>query len=64
MNIREARQQVGMTQRQLGENTGIDQAVISRMENGRQSITLDQLRNIAKALGVPPCDLLDESETH
>ena len=58
MNIRIARRQAGFTQIQLSEATGIDQASISRMENGKQSITLDYLKRIAGALGVPLQELV------
>ena len=40
MDIRDARKRAGFTQVQLSEATGIDQASISRMENGKQGITL------------------------
>ena len=50
-----------MTQVQLSEATGIDQASISRMENGRQGITLEHLQRIADVLGVSLADLLEES---
>ncbi len=40
-----------MTQPQLSEITGIDQGAISRIENGKQSMTDDQMVAIATALG-------------
>ena len=52
MDIRDARKRAGLTQVQLSEATGIDQASISRMENGKQGITLEYLKRIAQALGV------------
>lgn len=53
MIIREIRREKGFTQRQLSDATGIDQASISRMENGKQSITVDYLQRIARAMKVP-----------
>jgi transcriptional regulator with XRE-family HTH domain len=61
VNIRETRKKIGLTQVQLSEATGIDQASISRMENGRQGITLEHLQRIADVLGVSLADLLEES---
>ena len=60
MDIREARKRAGLTQVQLSEATGIDQASISRMENGKQGITLEYLKRIAQALGVEIGDLLGD----
>ena len=60
MEIRDARKRAGLTQVQLSEATGIDQASISRMENGKQGITLEYLKRIAQALGVELGDLLGD----
>lgn len=60
MDIRDARKRAGLTQVQLSEATGIDQASISRMENGKQGITLEYLKRIAQALGVELGDLLGD----
>jgi UDP-N-acetylglucosamine 1-carboxyvinyltransferase len=62
--IRDARKRVGITQVQLSEATGIDQASISRMENGRQGITLEYLKRIARALGVNLGDLVGDAGRH
>ena len=62
--IREARKRAGITQVQLSEATGIDQASISRMENGRQGITLAYLIRIARALGVDLGDLVGDAGRH
>lgn len=48
LRAREAR---GMTQRQLAEATGTSRSVISRLESGRHSPTVDTLAVIANALG-------------
>lgn len=64
MNIRAARKEAGFTQVELSEATGIDQASISRMENGKQGITLVYLKWIAGALGVPIGDLVGAAERH
>ena len=63
-NIRSARKRAGFTQVRLSEATGIDQASISRMENGKQGITLEHLKRIAGALGVPLGDLVKGAGWH
>jgi UDP-N-acetylglucosamine 1-carboxyvinyltransferase len=64
MEIRDARKRAGITQMQLSEATGIDQASISRMENGRQGITLEYLIRIARALKVDLGDLVGGAGRH
>lgn len=64
MYIRDARKRAGFTQVQLSEATGIDQATISRMENSRQSITLEYLKRIAGALGVKLGELVGDAKRY
>ncbi len=64
VDIRDVRKQAGLTQVQLSEATGIDQASISRMESGKQGITLEYLKRIASALGVEPAVLMQEIRRH
>lgn len=45
------RKRRGLTQEQLAERTGIDQAEISRIERGAGNPTEDTLARIAQALG-------------
>lgn len=52
MEIKAVRKQKGITQQRLSEASGIDQSSISRMENGKQGISLDNLYLIANALEV------------
>jgi len=59
--IKNARKRAGFTQAQLSAATGIDQASISRMENGRQGVTLESLGRIAEALGVTLGELVDNN---
>ena len=47
----EARHQKGFTQQELAEITGINQANISRMENGNYNPSLSFLKRIASGLG-------------
>ena len=58
MRIREARMSAGLSQERLGQLAGLGQSDISRIENGRQAVTIDAIRRIAQALSVPAADLL------
>lgn len=49
--IRDIRTELGMTQRDLAEKTGLQQPHIVRIEAGRYSVGLDTLQLIAEALG-------------
>ena len=61
--IRRLRQQKGMTTVELGELVGVTGASISRIEGGKQNITLQVLARIALALNVRMADLIDERES-
>lgn len=63
-NIRGVRKTAGFTQVQLSEATGVDQASISRMENGKQGITLEYLKRIAGALAIPLGALVNGAGRH
>jgi transcriptional regulator with XRE-family HTH domain len=62
MNIREARKRAGMSQTQLAELVGVDQSGVSRIERGERPVTVDMLKAIARALGVRPAALLDDTK--
>lgn len=49
--IAEIRKENGMTQAQLAERCGLQQAHIARIENGKFSVGLDTLAQITDALG-------------
>lgn len=50
--IIEGREMNGMTQAQLAESTGINQANISRLENGTANPSLSTLKRLAAGLGM------------
>jgi DNA-binding XRE family transcriptional regulator len=56
--LREAREGAGLTQVELSGRTGIDQAVISRLERGKHRPRIDTLRRIASALDMTVPQLL------
>jgi Zn-dependent peptidase ImmA (M78 family)/DNA-binding XRE family transcriptional regulator len=58
--IQQRRQQRGWNQARMAELLGIDQAQVSRLENGKRRITSIELATLADAFGVPVSDLLDE----
>ena len=45
------RKAMGITQRELAERTGVDQAVISRIESGHVEASINTLRALADGLG-------------
>ena len=55
-NLRKAKQ---LTIVEVAKSTGIDQATLSRIENGKMAGTLDSHRRIAETLGVRLTDLYD-----
>lgn len=50
--IKEARQKYGLTQRKLAKRLKISQQIISRIESGKQNISLQTLNNVCKGLGI------------
>jgi transcriptional regulator with XRE-family HTH domain len=57
-NIRALRKQRGLTQLDLNKKTGVPQAVLSHIENGRiKNPSLSFVLRTAKALGVTPSEL-------
>jgi len=47
----QARNAAGLTQQQLSAKTGIDQAVLSRIETGKANPSIETLKKVAKGLG-------------
>jgi transcriptional regulator with XRE-family HTH domain len=57
--IAEQREQQGLTQAQLSALAGINQAHISRIENGKSKPTMPTVFRICKALAIDPIILAD-----
>ncbi len=51
IQIANEREKAGLSQKELAEKLKTTQSVISRIENGKQNISLDMLQKIATALG-------------
>jgi len=49
-SIAARRQELGLTQSQLGEAAGLDQTVISRIESGQRGLDALELVSLARAL--------------
>src|SRR4051794_34130681 len=60
--LRRAREERGLSIRQLAEASGVDEGVISRMESGEtKSPQRDSLTRLSKALRVEPTELYQAS---
>lgn len=57
-NLRRIRKEKGFSQRELSARCNIDNADISRMENGDINITLRTLHQLADAMDINPIELL------
>lgn len=66
--IRRRRQELGLSQQDLSEATGLRRAAISELERGKKTgMTIDTAKALARALGVSVDYLIgtwDESEGH
>ena len=52
-NIKKARKQAGLTQKELGQRLGVKQQTIAMYENNQTNIKYTTAEKIAKALNVP-----------
>lgn len=57
-NIRKIRENTELTQEQLAHEAGLNRAYVGYIERGERNPSTDTLVKIAKALKVPPKDLL------
>ena len=56
--MRLARESAGLTQQELSDKTGIDQAIISKLERGSHQPRVDTLERVAKGLEISLTELL------
>ena len=61
-NVRALRQARGLTQAELAELAGVNQATVSKAERGEMNITMDKIVALAAALNVEPVQLFDLPE--
>jgi transcriptional regulator with XRE-family HTH domain len=60
--VAEIRKKVGMKQMELARRSDLSQGQVSRIERGHQGMRSETLLRIARALGVPPHELLMKRE--
>lgn len=58
--IRQLREHQGLSSRALARAAGLSETYVSQIERGRETPSLKTLAKIARALGVPLGDLVDE----
>lgn len=57
-NVRRLRQETGLSQEELADRAGLHRTYISSVERGQRNVTLENIFNIAHALGAEPADLV------
>jgi transcriptional regulator with XRE-family HTH domain len=57
-NLRRARERLGLTQEEVAGLSGVHATEVSRIEGGKRDPKVSTLERLAKAVGVPPSDLL------
>jgi transcriptional regulator with XRE-family HTH domain len=57
-NLRRARERLELTQEEVGQRSGVHPTEVSRIEAGKRDPRISTVERLAKALGVPPGDLL------
>lgn len=58
--LKQFRVQLGWSQAELSNRSGVSQTYISELEAGEKNPTLPILRKLAKALDREPAELIDE----
>lgn len=56
--VREARRRRGLSQEQLAHLAELDRSYMGGVERGERNVSLDNIHRIARALDVPPAELL------
>lgn len=62
--IQAHRDQMGLHQSQIADAIGLSRSAYSRIESGDTSMTLSQLRPVARSLGLAPSQLLAEADNY
>ncbi len=61
--IRRKREEIGMSQTELAERSGLHRTYINNIERGTKNISIESVKKIADALNLPVSDLLSEAES-
>jgi transcriptional regulator with XRE-family HTH domain len=59
--IKRARQRAGLSLSELAEVTGLHRTAVARIEREGQDVKASTVALIAKALGVPVCQMFEET---
>jgi transcriptional regulator with XRE-family HTH domain len=62
-SIRQRREELGLTQEELGESLGLSRTSVTNIERGRQRLLIDQFQLVCKALDQPADTLLAKAES-
>ncbi len=57
--IRQLRKEIGLSQEKLGFRSGLHRTYIGAIERAEQNVSIDNIHKIAKALKIPPKELLE-----
>jgi len=57
-NVKRLRRQRGWTQQSLADRVGIHQVYVAQIEGAVKELSLEMLGRVARALRVPPAELL------
>lgn len=60
LNLRNAREQLGMSQEALADAAGLHRTYVGSVERGERNISIDNIERLASALGVSPSFLVEE----
>ncbi|MEQ9372879.1 MAG: helix-turn-helix transcriptional regulator [Coleofasciculus chthonoplastes F3-SA18-01] len=60
-NLRQLRQEIGISQEELAEKCGLHRTYVGAIERSERNITLQTLEKLAVSLEVSPLDLLKKN---
>lgn len=60
VNVKRRRKALGLSQEALAHESGIHRTYIGSVERGERNISLDNIVTLARALRIPPEDLVRE----
>jgi transcriptional regulator with XRE-family HTH domain len=62
-NLRCVRKSAGMSQESLAAEAGLHRTFVGAVERGERNVSIDNIERLAKALGLPVAELLDEQKS-